>query len=381
MRLLGVKINFDYNSEARVFATLLHHRRGRYDAEVIYNCWEESSQGVDAFEMFAEAQAWRIDTGWRPNPDNKRSVVGKAVSAMRINRSLAGLVKRAEEYDPDVIYSCQQKWDCYVATHIAQKLKRPQIIHLHYVPGPWLGAQPLERLKTCDHVVTVSDFIRHLAIRHGVHRDNVSTVKNTMPLFEPQPEATRQAIRAEMNIPATAPVLGIVGRLVSGKGHSDTILAFARIAKRFPDSHLVVVGDGDLRPQLEKQAQGLGLGERIHFTGVRSDVPILLGSFDIFVHPTRMDPAPLAVLEACASGLPVLAYEEGGVCEFVENGRTGLLTPPENIDGLSQSMLTLLEAPERAKVMGTAARERVGTHFRPEDSAMTFAQLLGNVLP
>ena len=94
MRLLGVKINFDYNSEARVFATLLHHRRGRYDASVIYNCWEESSQGVAAFEMFAGAEAWRVDTGWRPNPDGKRSPIGKAVSAMKIHRSIPALIKR-----------------------------------------------------------------------------------------------------------------------------------------------------------------------------------------------------------------------------------------------------------------------------------------------
>jgi glycosyltransferase involved in cell wall biosynthesis len=108
---------------------------------------------------------------------------------------------------------------------------------------------------------------------------------------------------------------------------------------------------------------------------------MLLAAFDIFVHPTRMDPAPLAVLEACASALPVVAYEEGGVCEFVENGRTGLLTPPENIDGLARSMYSLLENPGRAKEMGAASRTRIGTHFRPEDSGATFATLLGNVLP
>lgn len=381
MRLLGVKINFDYNSEARVFATLLHHRRGRYDASVIYNCWDGASQGVDAFEMFSESEAWRVDTGWRPNPDGKRSILGKAVSAARIHRSLPALIKRVEEYDPDVIYSCQQKWDCYVATEIAQKLNRPQIIHLHYVPGPWLGKQTLERLKTCEHVVTVSDFIRHLAIRHGVHRDHVTAVKNTMPLFDPQPVEKRAAIRQEFGIPQEASVLGIVGRLVPGKGHSDTILAFARVAKNFTDSHLVVVGDGELRPHLEDQAKRLGLEARIHFTGVRSDVPLLLSSFNIFVHPTRMDPAPLAVLEACASALPIVAYEEGGVCEFVENGRTGLLTPPENVDGLARSMFTLLESPQRAQDMGFAARDRVGTHFRPQDSAAQFAELLVDVLP
>lgn len=381
MRLLGVKINFDYNSEARVFATLLHHRRGRYEASVIYNCWEESSQGVDAFEMFSESEAWRVDTGWRPNPDGKRSLVGKAISTARIHRSLPGLIKRVQEYDPDVIYSCQQKWDCFVATEIAQKLKRPQIIHLHYVPGPWLGKQPLERLKTCEHVVTVSDFIRHLAIRHGVHRDHVTTVKNTMPLFAPPSDEARLAVRQELRIPHNALVLGIVGRLVPGKGHSDTILAFARVAQAFPNSHLVIVGDGELRPQLEEQSKRLGLDSRIHFTGVRSDVPLLLSSFNIFVHPTRMDPAPLAVLEACASALPIVAYEEGGVCEFVENGRTGLLTAPENVDGLARSLFTLLESPERAHDMGMAARERVGTHFRPEDSAARFAELLVDVLP
>ncbi|GDX40796.1 hypothetical protein LBMAG21_10880 [Armatimonadota bacterium] len=381
MRLLGIKINFDYNSETRVFATLLHHRRGRYDASVIYNCWEGSSQGVERFEDFAEAETWRVDTGWRPNPEGKRSLVGKAVSTARIHASLPKLLKRLAEFDPDVIYSCQQKYDCLVASYLAEKLKRPQIIHLHYVPGPWLGQQAMEQLKKVEHVVTVSDFIRHLAIRHGVHRDHVSTVRNVMPISPPVAEAKRLEIRAALEIPADTMVIGNVGRLTAGKGHADTINAFAKISKAFPDAHLVIVGGGDLETSLQAQAAALKLKERIHFTGVRSDVPDLLGSFDIFIHPTRMDPAPLAVLEACSSGLPVLAYEEGGVCEFIENGRTGLLTPPESVDGLARSMVALLKAPEQAKAMGQASRERVATRFRPEDVGIEFADLLERALP
>src|SRR5688572_30847882 len=116
MRLLATKINHDYNSEAKVFATLLRHRADRYDVATVYNCWTGASQGAEEFERYSGTEIWRIDTGWRPIFDGKRSFGTKLRFSARVQASLPEIYRRARRFAPDVVYSCQQKWDCIIAT-------------------------------------------------------------------------------------------------------------------------------------------------------------------------------------------------------------------------------------------------------------------------
>ena len=376
MRFLGVKICHDLNSETRVFGSLLGQRRGGFDPFVLYNAWQGHPQGSDQFQAMSDATVIPVDTGWRPNPSGDRSLLAKMGSLARIHASIPGLVTRAKDLQPRVVYSSQQRWDCYVASQIAKRLGVPQIVHLHYVPGPWLGEHVQERLRTCDLLVTVSDFIRDLAIQHGVPADRVRTVRNTMSVVDRADPGARRDIRSSLSIPDDAFVFGNVSRLSPGKGHSDILQAFALAAVQQSSAYLVIAGDGEIREQVESEARSLGLGSRVQCLGQRRDVPNLLASFDAFLHPSRMDPAPLAVLEASAAGLPVLAYREGGVCDFVEQGKTGLLSEAGSVDGLAQSIKAMLDDPDQAKCMGGAAKERISRRFRPEDAGAEFAELV-----
>ncbi len=379
MRLLGLKICHDLNSETRVFGSLLGQRRGSFDPVVFYNAWRGNPQGSDQFRIMSDATVVPVDVGWRPNPNSDRSMMSKISSLARIHASVPGLVARAKRLSPDVVYSSQQRWDCYVASRIADKLGVPQIVHLHYVPGPWLGRHVQERLRTCDLVISVSDFIRELAIRHGVPAERVRTVRNTMLVDDRVDPETRGRVRSALSIPEDAIVFGNVSRLSPGKGHSDFLEAFATAAATNESAYLVIAGDGEIRAEVEREAHALGLGKRIQCLGQRRDVPDLLSAFDAFLHPSRMDPAPLAVLEASAAGLPVLAYREGGVCDFVAHGETGLLTEPGSVVGLTESIRRVLENPAGAATMGAAAKKRIGRLFRPEDAGGEFARLLESI--
>lgn len=290
------------------------------------------------------------------------------------------MLRIARAYDPDIIYSSQQRWECLAGTYIARRLGKPQIIHLHYTIGPWLHRHPLQRLLSCDHVVTVSDFIRGQALRHGIPAERVTTIRNPVSPFPPPSPGARGSVRTELDVPADVPLIGIVARLDPLKGQDDTIAAFAKIAAASPAARLIIVGDGPTRAALAAQAAETGLSDRIIFTGRRPDVPRILAALDVFVHPSRHEPFGLAVAEASAAGLPVIAYAEGGMSEIVVDGETGLLAPPGDIDTLATNLAELLQKPDTARGMGAAGRQRIAANFRPEDAGREFAAILDRIL-
>lgn len=379
MKLLGIQIAGGYSSEARVFATLLGNRDDRYDALVIHQEGPTDPESPKRFEADSKAKLARLDFGWRPSPPGGHATLAKVTQFARLKRVIPQAIRIAREYEPDVIYSNQQHWDCYAATAIARALGKPQVMHLHYIIGPWLRRQPVERLLTCEHVVVVSDFIREVALKHGVPAERVTTVRNAMRIMPAQPEGTREAVRSELGVPADAPFVGIVARLDKGKGQDDTLAAFAEVSKRFPDARLAIVGDGVERAALEDQARALGLNERAIFTGRRADVPRILAALDIFCHPSRQDPCPLAVLEASSAGLPVIAYAEGGTVEVVVDGETGILALPGDVPALARAMGALMEDPTLARRMGAAGRERIARDFTPAAAGAQFASLMQRV--
>lgn len=379
LKLLGIQIANGYSSEARVFASLLGNRAGAYEPLVLH---QESPADTTSRQKFAgdsQARLTTLDFGWRKSPPGGHAALAKVGQFARLRATLPRAIRLAREFDPDIVYSNQQHWDCYVATEIARALGKPQVIHLHYIIGPWLRRQPLERLLTCDHVITVSDFIHNEALKYGVAPDRVTTVRNSMkPMPAPSPDS-RESLRKELGIPADSPLVGIVARLDPGKGQDDTMEAFSQIAERFPTAHFLIVGEGENRPVLEAQAAKLPVRDRVIFTGRRSDIPRVLAALDLFSHPSRRDPCPLALLEACAAGLPVLAYAEGGACEIVVNSETGILAPAGDIEALARAMETLLENRDVAHRLGAAARARIATDFQPSSAGALFAETLRRI--
>ena len=377
LRLLGLQIANGYSPEARVFAGLLAHTNPEaVKAQVLHHRWSGDEQSLPTFAATSGADVRALDFGWRSTAAN-RTLRHKSLSRLRFLAALPRALAQARRFQPDVIYSCQQLWDCQAATYVARRLGVPQIIHLHYVVGPWLHKPVLHRLRTCAEVLTVSGFIRAEALRHGTLPERVVTLRNAMTMPAPVDPAVRGVVRRELGIAPDAPLLGIVARLDPGKGQSDTLRAFAQARAHFPAARLLVVGDETpwhpgYAETLKAEARALGLGNSVLFLGRRADVPRLLAALDIFVHPSRQEPFGLALLEAAAAGLPAVAYAEGGTTELVADGRTGLLSAPGSVPGLSDSLCRLLADPAWAAALGQAGRERVGAEFRPEQAGRCF---------
>lgn len=190
--------------------------------------------------------------------------------------------------------------------------------------------------------------------------------------FMPIPLDERTALRQSLGIPADAKIVGTVIRFEPGKGLSDLISAFPAILAACPTSHLLLVGDGLLRPDLEKQADDLGIRERVHFAGFQADPRPYLGVIDAFVLPVPVGSMSIGLLEAMAMERAVV-ITFGGQGEAVVHGESGYCAEPRNPGSIAEWVIRILRDEQMQLAFGQAARRRVEAHF----SAQQVARVLG----
>jgi len=162
-------------------------------------------------------------------------------------------------------------------------------------------------------------------------------------------------------------VYGTVGRLVETKGQSILLQAFAQISEECPQSWLVLAGGGRLESELRRLAAELGIQESVIFLGHRHDILEVLKAYDVFVLPSVAEGLPGALLEAMATGLPVIASRVGGVPEILNIPELGTMVSPRSVDDLASAMKALYKTPdEKRDEIGKALRERVLEEFSKE---------------
>ena len=184
--------------------------------------------------------------------------------------------------------------------------------------------------------------------------------------------------QAEATTDLSAPHLVFVGRLAGVKGVPVLLDALSQIKADMPDLRVTLIGDGPERADLEIRAQDLGLGAVVTFAGYKSqdEVAETLASADALVLPSFAEGVPVTLMEAMASGLPVLATRVGGISELVEDGISGYLVPPGNVEALAARLRDLLGDPELRTRMGAAGRAKVTADFNQQIEAGRLAQLI-----
>jgi glycosyltransferase involved in cell wall biosynthesis len=218
----------------------------------------------------------------------------------------------------------------------------------------------------------------------GVGRDGDWTVVHSGVDFAPflAARGSGSEARRALGIPSEHTVIGTVGRLVPIKGQCYLVDAFARVAAGRGDLHLLLVGDGELRDELEGRARSANLGivshdrrvpesipqggSRVHFLGLRRDVPRLMAAMDLFALPSLNEGMGRVLVEAMSMGLPCVASRVSGIPDVVEEGSTGILAPPRDPAGLATGLQTLLNDPALRADMGAAGHARVVPEFSRE---------------
>jgi glycosyltransferase involved in cell wall biosynthesis len=221
----------------------------------------------------------------------------------------------------------------------------------------------LERLcaRWCDTLVVVANVDREDGLAHGIGRPaQYRLVRSGIQIEVYRDVATTRAeARARLGIPASALVVGSVGRLSPQKAPLDLLEGFAALARERADAHLAIVGDGPLRDEVEARVAALGLAGRVHLPGLRRDVPELLRAFDVFALASRWEGLPRVFPQAMAAGLPIVATRVDGAADAIEDGATGRLVEVGDAAGLGCALIELAGDPDRRRAMGERGRARV----------------------
>lgn len=269
-----------------------------------------------------------------------------------------------------------------VVTRLAAKQARKEgtkVLYMchgfHFYKGApkqnWLLYYPVERLLShfCDAIVTINREDENRA--KTFHCPFVTRIDGIGVDFSRLPQDNmRETKRKELELRPEQTVLLSVGELQKHKNHAAMLHAVARL--RDKNTVYLICGKGVLRPELEKMAQTLGIGNQVRFLGYRSDVPALMHAADIFVHPSRREGLGLACLEAMASGLPLVTSNIQGIPDYVENGVTGFSCDPNDVERYVSHL--------RLLIADKALREQIGTINRQKSQKYAIQQIQGAVL-
>jgi glycosyltransferase involved in cell wall biosynthesis len=224
---------------------------------------------------------------------------------------------------------------------------------------PRAGLRPVNAWvsRQAHLVIANSPIVARHAVRDGLNPDRVFTLPNFVDegAFEDASDATRLRRRADYALPPHGRVIGAVGRLATVKGY-DVLLRAAAKLRGTPDLHVVLIGDGPERARLAQLAADLGIADRVVFAGARTERWNLHQLFDVSVLSSRTEGFPNTLVEAMAAARPIVATDVGGVADAIEDGRTGIVVPSESVDALAAALESVLQAPERARALGAAAR-------------------------
>ncbi|MEA2701816.1 MAG: hypothetical protein QOE22_525 [Candidatus Parcubacteria bacterium] len=221
-------------------------------------------------------------------------------------------------------------------------------------------------VSDCDRMTAPALFLRH----------RISVVHLGIAPFAllPRVKARQELIRKAPTLSETVPWLVMPTELHANKGIDIAIAALAKLSNTYPDDALVVLGEGEEREALLRQARELGVQDRVFMLGFIPDARQYLSAADIFLMPSRKEGLPLALLEAGHASLPVVASNVGGIPEIIGHEKNGLLTAPNDSDALAGSVARLLKNPEEARAFGTALQRTVSEQFSEEEMlTKTFA--------
>jgi glycosyltransferase involved in cell wall biosynthesis len=228
---------------------------------------------------------------------------------------------------------------------------------------------PLWNTFFVDAMIAISHVVRKSVIQ----REHISPKKafyipygtDDFPLLSAE---RKTAARQRLSLPQDSVIIGSVGRFTEQKGYEYLLRALERLVGQYPDLLVVLAGDGDLLHSLKELSNNLSIADHVRFLGWQKDTSTIYDALDVFVLPSLWETFGLVLVEAMAHGKPVVSTSVDAIPEIVENGQTGILVRPKNIDELYGAILNLMNDPDLAAEMGRKGRLRAETYFSREST-------------
>jgi glycosyltransferase involved in cell wall biosynthesis len=274
---------------------------------------------------------------------------------------------------PDLVHAnLPTPWAGSVGLAAALALPGARVIAVQQLPlrtvelGVWLRTRALLR-RLDAHVAVGVESSRRVEDFYALGRGTVHSIPNFVPDRPARPASARSD--------EACFTVGSLGRLDRVKGYDLLLRALAQV----PEARLVVLGEGTERAVLEQQARDLGVADRVDLPGWHDEADRFLATWDAFCLPSRSEGFPLSVVEAMLAELPVVATRVGSVAEAVQDGRTGLLVPKDDVEGLVTALRRLTD-PSCRQALGSAGRAHAVEHFSVARMTSAYRELYTDVL-
>ncbi|MCP4681813.1 MAG: glycosyltransferase [Desulfobacterales bacterium] len=292
-------------------------------------------------------------------------------------RSILALVQYLKKNNVDIIHTHGYRANFYGGiASILGGTKIISTIHVSlydYVDTPLLVRCVyilLERIfshKTST-LICISNAMKGDMIKLGIDPRKIVVIPNGVDLERFYPRPAEERIKSQLGFNKQDMLIGTVGRMVTEKGQIYLLEALKYLKAEWKNLKCLFVGKGPMLPQLKKLARDSGLEDMCIFPGIRNDIELIYPMLELFVLPSIREPFGLVLLEAMASGVPVLATASGGPLDFINTGINGVLVPPKDSKALAQNISNLLRNKNRAEAIAVEGKKTVENEFSVKET-------------
>jgi len=347
-RVLHVVHSLDPGGAERLVIEMIRGMRSRADFSVC--CLDRSGEWVSEVQALG-VPVWTI--GRRPG---FQPIVGKKIA--EIAKADRMDVLHCHQYTPFVYGSLARLFHPQLSVVFTEhgRLADSRISWKRKMSNRILRRFPIRTVAVCED-------LRRQMIEEGFSKPAIEVVYNGIRMGPSPEHGQREEARRLLNVHAGDAIIGTVARLDEVKDIPTLLRAHASLLERRPEAKLFIVGDGPERESLQYLSSSLATAPSVRFLGHREDVRDLLPGFDVYVNSSKYEGVSLAIVEAMAARLAVVATHIGGTPEVVVDGTTGLLVPPGDESALAAAIESLLRDRDRAQRFGAAGRERAEKLF------------------
>lgn len=264
---------------------------------------------------------------------------------------------------------------------VAARLAGVKAVLSRRVDNPEHPAIARLKYRLYDRVIAISRGIKEVLVKEGVPPEKIECVHSAVDAGLYGGRCDMEWFQKEFNLPTGARTVGVAAQLIERKGHRYLLSAIPDILKGVPQVKFLFFGKGPLEAELKKLCHNLGIEGSVFFAGFREDLDRVLPCLDALVHPAEMEGLGVSLLQAAASGVPIVATEVGGIPEVLRDGINGYLIPPGNPEAVSEAVVRLLSDLEGARRMGAEgkrmAQEEYSIDAMVEGNLKVYKKVLG----